>query len=440
MLVFNEGLPRAGKSYDAVANHLVPAIKSGRHVYARIDGLNFYAIAQVAGVPEDRVRELLHVVDPGQVMDLFRITVHEDKTKTLNPELRKDALFIVDECHEYWVSSRVDLPPEVEYFFAYHGQFGLDGVLISQWYKRLHDAVRGRVERKHLFRKLNFLQVLKRRSKEDTSKRYVRRAQIAMEPDKFAVLASEEFEYKPEFFPCYKSFRDGADNTTPYDPGFGGIFARWQKLAYFGAVGLVAFAGIYFATKYTRAKAEVEERHQVAAEVAPPAVGVVYQPDDMPAALPAGTVVAPTGAVLSSGRSVKEENRSPVVEYFLNLTKTARPRLAALIESDSGRYGLIEWRIGNFQVLERIDSRDLESLGFKVTLHDRYATIEAEGETMLATRFPLDSPYSGPGGQSSAPTALPSSGSIAPEPVSGPSVSAAGGGYDQIATYGGFRQ
>ncbi|MEB2027395.1 zonular occludens toxin domain-containing protein, partial [Xanthomonas campestris pv. campestris] len=27
MLVFNEGVPRAGKSYDAVKNHILPALK-----------------------------------------------------------------------------------------------------------------------------------------------------------------------------------------------------------------------------------------------------------------------------------------------------------------------------------------------------------------------------------------------------------------------------
>ncbi|RNK90483.1 hypothetical protein C9400_18860, partial [Xanthomonas vasicola pv. vasculorum] len=34
MLVFNEGVPRAGKSYDAVKHHILPAIKKGRRVFA----------------------------------------------------------------------------------------------------------------------------------------------------------------------------------------------------------------------------------------------------------------------------------------------------------------------------------------------------------------------------------------------------------------------
>ncbi|MDH5829714.1 zonular occludens toxin domain-containing protein [Luteimonas sp. M1R5S18] len=442
MLIFNEGLPRAGKSYDAVANHLIPAIKSGRHVYARLDGLNFYAIAQVSGVPEDRVRELLHVVDPGDVPALFRITVHADKTKSLNPQLRRDSLFIIDEVHEFWVAARTDLEPEVEWFFAYHGQFGLDGVLISQAYKRVHDAIRLRVERKHLFRKLNFLQKLKRRSKEDVSKRYVKRSMIAMEPDRFMVLTSEEYEYNPEIFPCYTGYRPGVENVAPYDPGFGGIFSRAQKIAYFSCIGLVAFAGIYFATKYSGGDQPAEDAVPVssapAGDALPSEPGTFFQPE--PAMIATAATVAPTGAALATAREVRAEEGDPMVAYFVNLTQTARPRLSAVVESDNGRYALIEWRIGNAQVLERVDSRDLEALGFVVTIHERYATLEAEGQKLLATRFPLDSPYSGPGAGTGAPTTVPSSDGLdlAPGGPSGAS-SAAGSGYDQIAAYGHFR-
>ncbi|RWA38908.1 hypothetical protein C5H14_11335 [Xylella fastidiosa] len=39
MLVFNEGVPRSGKSYDAVKHHILPALREGRRVYARLNGL-----------------------------------------------------------------------------------------------------------------------------------------------------------------------------------------------------------------------------------------------------------------------------------------------------------------------------------------------------------------------------------------------------------------
>lgn len=64
----------------------------------------------------------------------------------------KDSLFVIDEAHEFYVASRNAIDPAVEQFFALCGQNGMDGVLMSQWYKRLHSSVRARVERKNVFR------------------------------------------------------------------------------------------------------------------------------------------------------------------------------------------------------------------------------------------------------------------------------------------------
>ena len=59
MLIFNEGVPGAGKSYDAVAEHIVPALKKGRRVYARLNGLDDAALAAFCELPIERVQELL---------------------------------------------------------------------------------------------------------------------------------------------------------------------------------------------------------------------------------------------------------------------------------------------------------------------------------------------------------------------------------------------
>ena len=59
MLVFNEGVPRSGKSYDAVLSHILPALKSGRVVYARVNGLNPDKIADYLGLSPAIVRDLL---------------------------------------------------------------------------------------------------------------------------------------------------------------------------------------------------------------------------------------------------------------------------------------------------------------------------------------------------------------------------------------------
>lgn len=467
MLVFNEGLPRAGKSYDAVANHIIPAIKSGRHVFARLNGLNPYAIAQVSGVPEDEVRRLLHHVEPSQVTEIFRIQVDDEKRPHLIEPLKRDALFVVDECHEFWASSRADLHPLIENFFAYHGQFGMDGVLISQWYKRLHDAVRGRVERKHLFRKLNFLQKFRNRKgkNDDPAKRYVCRMSIAMEPDKFAVMTSTQHDYRPEIFPCYRSFQPGAANVEAYDPGFGGIFTRNQKVVYFGLIAMCLAGGVYaysfVAGAKEKARLEREERESKKVAESQPLAGTqpaqFYQPDIEPVSTPTlqvdgntpppGTVAASTGipAPLAPATAV-DAKHGPRVGYFFGLAKSGRTRLAAVVTPPTGGrpFGIIEWRIGNDQVLDRIDTRDLERLGFEIELDDKFASITANGETLFATMYPLDSRYEAPtgrGGMGQGVTVT--SGGY--EASSGPAASGTAAGQSSpgdwgIASYGDFGQ
>lgn len=49
MLIFHEGLPRSGKSYEAMVRHIIPALQKGRHVWAYIEGLNHARIAGATG-------------------------------------------------------------------------------------------------------------------------------------------------------------------------------------------------------------------------------------------------------------------------------------------------------------------------------------------------------------------------------------------------------
>ncbi|MDC6258787.1 type II secretion system major pseudopilin GspG [Ralstonia solanacearum] len=60
MLIVHEGLPGAGKTWEAVVKRLIPALQKGRKVYARINGLDHAKIAEVAGVELERVKELLY--------------------------------------------------------------------------------------------------------------------------------------------------------------------------------------------------------------------------------------------------------------------------------------------------------------------------------------------------------------------------------------------
>jgi zona occludens toxin len=112
-----------------------------------------------------------------------------------------NALFVVDEAHEFYVASREAINPAIEQFFALCGQNGMDGVLMSQWYRRLHSSVRARIERKNVFQKLTAVGM--------TGKYLVTRFHTTT-PDRFEKVGSDTCTYDPAIFPLYKGYADGA--------------------------------------------------------------------------------------------------------------------------------------------------------------------------------------------------------------------------------------
>jgi zona occludens toxin len=73
MIIFHEGLPGSGKSYEAAINQIIPALKNGRPVYAYIEGLNHQKFSEVTGLPLERVTSLLHQVTKEEVATIYAI-------------------------------------------------------------------------------------------------------------------------------------------------------------------------------------------------------------------------------------------------------------------------------------------------------------------------------------------------------------------------------
>ena len=57
MFIFHEGLPGSGKSFEAVVNQIIPALKKGRPVYAYINGLNHKKLAELTDKTEEEIKE-----------------------------------------------------------------------------------------------------------------------------------------------------------------------------------------------------------------------------------------------------------------------------------------------------------------------------------------------------------------------------------------------
>lgn len=382
MLVFNEGVPRSGKSYDAVKNHILPALVARRMVYARLNGLDHAKIAEHLKMDEAEVRRLLVHVPTGNVVEFFQAVrplalEAEGFGAWTIPEHLKNALFVIDEVHEFYVTGRQALPEPVEQFFALHGQNGMDGVIMTQAYKRLHAVIRARIERKNQFQKLTAVGL---------KSRYRVRHFTTIAPDRYEAVGGQTLKYEKAIFPLYAGYAQGATNVEVYDGGGRTVWAKLARPLLIAAV-VLAFA-IPMIGRFVHGDVKLTKAPATPAHMTPPA-----KASSAPAAPDKAAAVKSAAAPTSHHGSYDTNGMPAEVAYVFEISQQARPRVAAVLESSwRGTVGVIEWREDQGHVVDRMSFEDLRSMGVKVEVKPYGVRIEWEKQVIVATRWPVDMP------------------------------------------------
>lgn len=364
MLTFNEGVPRAGKSYDAVAFHILPALKKGRKVFARLDGLDHDAIAKHLKMDAEDVRSLLVQVTVEQVPELPKL-------------VEPDCLVVIDECHKFYVQSMRPLPPGVEDFFAEHGHAGMDILLISQWYKRLHTALRARVERKNVFQKLSAVGM---------DKSYLVTYWHTTGPDKFEQVGKSRKKYDPAIYPLYHGFLPETGNTEVYSEG---SITVWKTvLPWFALAGLMLVVGGFFYVKFFSSGGGAT-KPVVAPVRAASSAAVSPSSRPMPSPVQVGRPVEPA--------KPKRPEMPPEAAYVWGLQDQGRARLAGTAVMPDGQFsGVVEWRADQSRVIDSLTVAQLRALGVTVDRTGYGLRLTwgkgKELQTIVVTSWPIDEP------------------------------------------------
>jgi zona occludens toxin len=377
MLIFNEGVPGAGKSYDALVEHILPAIKAGRRCYVRMKGgLVLDKIAEHLGMTLEAVQALVVEVPKSKVPETFVALQDDANDEYALPEHLKNSLCIIDEAHESYVASMKPLPAEQEGFFAVHRHYGCDVVLMSQFYKRVHTAIRGRIEGKNTFQKLAAVGM-------DKSYRVTYWRTVA--PDRYEKTGGANKRYEPAFFPLYRGVADAEVQTEVYKAGSRTVWAsmKWPAVA---AVVAVTF-GVWFVWSFFTGDNTMFQEAEPVAEVVEqaPAPGEVYQPATPPAA-----------ATVREVEPDPVDEMTPTQAYVYELSRDGRARASAIVGQGADAWGVIEWRARNQPASEVLTTRQLEAMGVGVEATAFGFVLTMGTETVIATAWPAHEVVRGP--------------------------------------------
>lgn len=364
MIIFHEGLPRSGKSYEAMVERIIPALQAGRGVLAYIEGLDHEKIAIAASLEVAQVRRLLRPLTLEQVESKPRILRNGDEDKKTPPDqplldhIRDNDLIIIDEAQDFW-GTKAKLSAEFTKFVTQHGHRGLDIILMGQHLADVHPLFRRRVETKLVFIKLNAIGAEQRYSV--TSYKQV--------DSKWKKVTTKVGKYEPRYFGTYKSHVSSEIQTGNYKEKRSTVWS--SPLMRFGVpIGLlVGVLGFVQAWKF-------------------------FHP--APMTIKAASVAKAASAPASVQRTVTVAQVAPAAEktpaevLLTDNSKKYRIRLAGTIRGKDERFNsVIEWIDGASHVMERLTINDLREMGVAVMQTEGFTLLRLGEFKAIATAWPM---------------------------------------------------
>ena len=217
-----EGIPGSGKSYEAVAYHILPALKAGRKVITNLP-LNIEAFASIdpsyVELIEIRTKPAPRIGDwnAANIAEHAAFTLWQDKPPEPQPESiftfgtvwdyfsewrsvnDKGPLYVIDECH---VSlPKKNTPDEVVQWYKLHRHFNADVLLLTQSFRDINQPIAQLIGTLIKCRKADILG--------DPSE-YVRKVHAGY---RGANIQTDKRKYEQKYFNLYKSNTQSNSNS-----------------------------------------------------------------------------------------------------------------------------------------------------------------------------------------------------------------------------------
>lgn len=363
MIIFHEGMPRSGKSYEAVVYYILEALKNKRPVDAYVKGLDHAKLAELAGITEEECRELLNIIDKEQVPEIYS-------------HVRKNSLVVLDELQNFWPNGRQKLPEPVQLFITEHGHDGHDILAMGQDMRDCHAVWRRRVSQKTFFLKMEAI---------GQANRYQWTTYKAVRPEKFEKVNSGIRSYEEKYFGSYASHNDGTTNKGQFQDDRANVLKRKSLLVAPLAVVLMIASAIWMSTSFFAedgAMVNSVAKHQ-------------QQPQRSDFDALEAEFNKPTGssiptAVASKPQQPEIQWTGTPVDYLNKVASQNRLRLAAMVQHDGRLFAVVQVIDKTNHMVEEFRADELTAMGWHLEPTSYGLIAKADTTEHLIRAWPFD--------------------------------------------------
>ena len=415
MIIFNEGIPGSGKTYNAVVEHLIPALISRRLCYVRIDGLDkedcLIQLSKVCEIPRDELEDYLVYLPKDS--NVIRSIANPKINNQDNPYFIKDGSFVIlDELKDYFPATRELPPKEIINFVGEHRKRKTDLLIIDQCLNDVHQIFRRRVDTLYRFTKLDYFGL-------KNHYRYIVFRGIPSDKEtKFVRLKSGFNKYREHYYKCYRSFitesqendydQYGADKTNVFKtPKF--IFALFLivGLLTFGFGYLRSFFGAEQAPKIVKSEHKIQSVQTVEDGTDMKTQASVSVKSDKEIELEHVERMKKM-EIDELARKQRDEDRKKqedeqnkkreieedkAKEYVRSLMKQGKPRIAGFLSKPgSSQLVIVEFCDQNGRVFDRLDESQLNRIGWELKeISHNYLRMRNKkyGDDYVVTSWPI---------------------------------------------------
>lgn len=370
MIIFHEGLPRSGKSYEACVKQIIPALLKRRQVFAYIEGIDHQKFAEVTGIPVEEMtgKTQLVKIQPSEYAALtndekslvlknadgwFRPAytglLHQielEQVKNISRHVANDSLVVIDEVQDHWPVSTKPLDKDITTFVTQHGHRGIDIIIMGQDNRDCHALWKRRIDQLFVFVKQD---AIGRPTKYTWSS-------FKQNKGKFIKLNSGTGEYEEKYFGLYKSHTDGTLNKETKQDDRSNIFKSAIFRYYLPAFVVVLLVAMVYIYRFFSG-------------------GGLIKAEQLPSASPVKTHPAGVSPAKPIPPSKPKETEKPQStysheQYIEEVVTETKPRLAAIIEGRDleGRKVVTAWvqfLDKSNRVIEQFDLLQLRAFGWR---------------------------------------------------------------------------